>query len=297
MIDRNLNNAYGSTKLLICALVFVISFGIVSCGNKVDTRVIVVSIEPQRALLEQIVGERFEVKTLLPSGANPETFEPTIKTRKEVDDAIAYFTIGAMPFEDNIAKTLSDGVMLVNVSDGITPIFGTHDHCEECAHTQHHHGMADPHTWTSVKNARVIAKNMFDVVVKIDPQAKDYYTERYNKLVQRLDSLDSEYARRLQSKPRNAFAVWHPSLSYFARDYGLKQISVGFENKEISPARMADVTKNIRAEGVEVLFFQKEYDSRQAQSLSNELGIRFITINPLDYDWEGQLEIVIKSLE
>ena len=56
------------------------------CGGTEDGRpVLTVSVEPQRALLESVVGDRFEVQTLLSSGANPETFEPTIRARMDVD--------------------------------------------------------------------------------------------------------------------------------------------------------------------------------------------------------------------
>ena len=62
------------------------------CGGRENGRpVLTVSIEPQRALLEDIVGDRFEVQTLLTSGANPETFEPTMRARMDVDKSKAYF--------------------------------------------------------------------------------------------------------------------------------------------------------------------------------------------------------------
>lgn len=268
-----------------------------SCRKNDGKKTIAVSIEPQRAILEQIVGDRFTVTTILPSGANPETFEPTMKTRKDVDDAVAYFTVGAMPFEQRLASTLPGDVLSVDVSKGITPVYGTHDHEGHEGHEGHSHGSADPHTWTSVKNARVMAKNMYDAVLKLDPKGSDYYSERYNRLVSHLDSLDREFTRRLAPSAGKAFAVWHPSLSYFARDYGLEQISVGFENKELSPKRMAEVAEHARQEGVTVLFFQKEYDSRQARSFADELGTKLITINPLDYDWESQLKTVVRALE
>ncbi len=253
------------------------------------------SIEPQRALLEAIAGDRFEVRTLLPAGANPETFEPTIKTRKDIDDAMAYMAIGGMPFEDNIHHSLSSDVRYFDVSEGITPIYGTHDHGD--GHDHDHDDMgADPHVWTSVKNARTMATNMLKALKDIDPSSTDYYTANYNVLIGKLDSLDRDFGRRLAQKSGTAFAVWHPSLSYFARDYGLRQISVGFENKEVSPAHMAHIAEEARQAGVRVLFFQREYDSRQAQSLARELSVNIITINPLDYDWQGQLENIVAAL-
>lgn len=267
---------------------------LVGCKQSSGRQVLAVSVEPQRALLEDIVGERFEVQTLLSTGANPETFEPTMRARMEVDKAKAYFTIGGMPFEQTIAASLPQGVRLVECSQGITPIYNTHDHGDK--HHERHEQVADPHTWSSIRNARIIAHNMYDAVTGIDPAGKEYYKGRYDALVYRLDSLDRVYTERLSKAPVHAFAIWHPSLSYFARDYGLSQISVGFENKEMSPATMAHTAERARAAGVRVLFFQREFDSRQAESLNQMLGAQLVIINPLDYDWEKQLSIVVDAL-
>lgn len=62
------------------------------------------------------------------------------------------------------------------------------------------------------------------------------------------------------------------------------------------PTAMAQVAIEAREAGVRVLFFQREYDSRQAQSMNQMLGARIVTINPLDYDWEGQLSAVVEAL-
>jgi len=294
-----------TTVLLLTEVILMIAVTAVSCADKKSGRTLTVSVEPQRALLEAIVGDRYEVETLLPSGANPETFDPTLKARRSVDDSQAFFSTGNMPFEEKLAANLSENVTVVNTSSGIHPIYGTHDHHHhgnhgyngEDASRHDNHGTPDPHTWVSVKNARIMAKNMYEAVVKLDPDGKDYYMTRYNALSSTLDSVDRAFTIALSHVPVKSFAVWHPSLSYFARDYGLEQISVGFENKEISPARMAQTVRDAQAHGVRVLFFQEEFDSRQVETLNMTLQAKLITINPLSYDWIGQLQRVVDALQ
>lgn len=270
-----------------------IAFILSSCSTKHDNNVLVVSIEPQRQLLEAIVGDKYNVETILPSGANPESFEITLKTRKDVDRAQAYFTVGTLPFESSITETLPDNVVTVNCSEDIPPIFGTHgDH----HHGNHHHDGVDPHTWTSVKNMRLMAAKMIETIEKIDPKNQSYYRQRYQTLDRSLDSLDHAFATQLATAPRHVFAVWHPSLSYLARDYNLNQISVGYENKEISPSRMATMIENARSAGVRDLFFQQQFDSRQVESLNSSLGANITTFNPLDYDWQSQLQSIVSAL-
>jgi zinc transport system substrate-binding protein len=265
-----------------------------SCAGEHSAPTLSVSVEPQRALLEKIVGDRFDVVTVLANGANPETFEPTIKSRMAVDNSALYFTIGNMPFEQTIAGSLSKNVTVVDCSNNIKPIYNTHSH-DDGDGDNHTHGNVDPHFWVSLRNMRTIAKTMLNAVAKIDPTNKDYYSANFASLDSALTAADSTFVARLSNADR-AFAVWHPSLSYFARDYGLQQISVGFENKDMSPKHLAEVIEQAKSAGVKVFFFQKEYDSRQAQSLNNEIGTRMVTINPLAYDYVTELTNIVDEL-
>ena len=276
-----------------------------ACGGSSSQRPsLAVSVEPQRAMLEEIVGDRFDVVTLLGKGANPETFDPTMRSRMEAENARAFFTTGSMPFEERIAEALPATVKVVDVSAGIEPIYGTHghDHGHDHGHAEETHGHEhsalerDPHLCVSVRNARVIARNMYEQVVALDSASKDYYTDNYRRLDARLDSLDRAFSARLTAAPSRAFAIWHPSLRYLPRDFGLEQAAVGFENKVMSPPRLTETVDHARADSVKVFFFQTDYDSRQAQTLNQQMGTRLVTINPLVYEWEDALSQIVNAL-
>lgn len=278
---------------LACAGLLALMMG--SCKPEGDGRpTLLVSVEPQRTLLREIAGPGYNVVTLLSAGANPENFEPTMATRTSAEGAKAYFmTGGEMPFEQTLAQTLPPSVRMVDASRGIELLHGTH--CHDHADGHHHHGDIDPHTWTSVRNMRIMAANMLAELQSLEPDSAAQFQARWQKLDQRLDSLDRALTARLATASR-AFAVWHPSLSYFAHDYGLEQIAVGADNKEMSPRHLAEVTAEARADSVRVLFFQREYDTRQAQRLNSQMGTRLVTINPLDGDWEHQMDIIADAL-
>lgn len=265
-----------------------------SCGRSMKENTFIVSIDPQRYLLEQIVGDKFDVVTMLTPGSNPETFEPGISSRQKLDKSMAFFVTGHLPFEKQLISSLDDNTPVINTSEGIKPVYGTHGHDHE---GHHHDDGADPHVWTSVKNAKIMAATMYEAVAALDDTNKDYYTTRYEGLINRLDSLDAAFTEKLsQPGAQKAFAIWHPSLSYLARDYGLEQIAVGYENKEMPAASLRKIIDEVRADSVKTFFFQKEFDSRQAATLNKEMGTELITINPLDYDWTGQLDTIVSAL-
>ena len=54
---------------------------------------------------------------------------------------------------------------------------------------------------------------------------KNAYMERYNALIRRIEHTDSLICQMLSSPNADrAFMIYHPALSYFARDYNLHQI-------------------------------------------------------------------------
>lgn len=253
-----------------------------------------VSVEPQKYILDKIAGDRFEVVTLLENGANPETYDPPVSRRVAVDRSKAFFTTGLLPFEKKIIESFGNNVPVFDTCEGIELVYGTHSHGDD--HHSHSKEEADPHVWTSVANAAIIARNMEKSLEIISPADSLAFRANLEQFLTRLDSIDNVVRSRMP-KAGTAFAVWHPSLSYFARDYGLKQISVGSESKEMSARKLSETVETARADSVKVFFFQKEYDSRQAETLNNMIGSRLVTINPLSYDWEGQIDIICGELE
>lgn len=260
------------------------------------TRQLAVSVEPQRYILDQITGGRFDVVTLLENGANPETYDPPVSRRIAVDRSKAFFATGLLPFEKKITESLGSDVPVFDSCEGIELVYGTHSHGDSDGHHTRSREDADPHVWTSVTNAAIMARNMEKSLESISPADSLVFRANLEQFLTRLDSIDTAVRCRMP-RPGTAFAVWHPSLSYFARDYGLKQISVGFESKEMSARKLSETVEAARADSVKVFFFQKEYDSRQAGTLNDMIGSHLVTINPLSYDWEGQINIICGELE
>lgn len=248
---------------------------------------IAVSIEPLRAMLEPLAAGRYRVVTVMDRGADPESFEPSMSQRVAADRAAALFVMNAMPFERVLAEAAGERV--ADVAAGIEPVYGTHSHDAHHGHHSHDCGEVDPHYWTSARNAMTITRNMARSLCDLDPENATLYTSRRDSMLHRYAMLDSTLGARLANAPSRAFMVWHPSLSYFARDYGLHQVAVGAENKEVSPARIRNVVDAARTDSVRVFLYQSELDTRQAASLNEAAGTRLVQFNPLDYGWEEQL--------
>lgn len=259
-----------------------------------DKPIVTVSIEPQKYLLEQITGDKVEVRTLIANGANPETYDPSLNHVLNLSKSIGFLRMGNIGFEAAILDKIREedpDLPIYNTSLGIIPVVGTHSHDGVS------HDAVDPHTWSSVKNAKIIADNMLKAMIEIDPANKGYYTRNHDRFAHHLDSLDNALAAKLAPHAGEAFMVWHPSLSYFARDYGLVQIPAGnADNKEVAITALKESIDHADEHQVRIFFYQKDFDSRQAESLSGQLDIRRESINPLNYDWEKEITSIADAI-
>lgn len=283
-------------RLLRWASLAALGLTLAACGGKssdADRLTVTVSIPPQRWMVEQVAGDRVEVNTLMESNANPETFEPGVAQLAALQRSAAYFPVGLLPFEEGL--TQRTGVKTVDTSKDIALLYGTHDHCLGHGEEHHdHHGIADPHVWSSIPNARIMLANILSGLQEIDPDGREYYQARFDSIDHVLDSINQVATSKIKAQ---SFLVWHPSLSYLARDYGLEQIAIGSETKETSPRQLQATIDQARSLSAPVLFYQKDIDPRQAQAINAEINAKLVEINPMNPDWLGEITHVVNALE
>ena len=276
------------THLLRFFLIIIIITGsFIGCTERkvvVEDRAIV-SIAPLKPLVEAILGDDFEVSVLVPQGASPETFEPTPKQLREVESARFVFGTGLLEFEQELLHRIARNEQIVNLSQGIDVLAGTCSHAHHnhanCSHN-HAHGI-DPHIWCSPKSLCKMADNMYSAIAREMPDSVNY-DKNYTTLCIKLLELDEEVAELCRQSTRSTFVIYHPALTYLARDYALTQVAIEHEGKEPSAKHLAKIIEQARAEGVKHIFYQSEFPASSVEVICRDLGATAVEINPLKED-------------
>lgn len=269
--------------------------GLSACQGKKEggTRTISVTIEPQRYFAEKIAGDLFHINCVTPAGQSPETYDPTPQQMVQISQSQAYFRIGEIGFEQAWMKNLQSqnpDMAVFDLSEGMELIKNEEEaHEEGEAHPHHHHGSVDPHIWTSISGARVIAQNTYQAFIKLDPENQEVYRAGYQRLIEEIDSTEAEMKQLLQPLAGTAFIIYHPALTYFAREFGLKQLCIELDGKEPSPAQLKQLLETATQSGAKVVFVQQEFDQKNAELIAKETGCRLVTINPLSYNWHDEM--------
>lgn len=253
-----------------------------------------VPLAPYAKIVNKVAGDLVDVVTLVPKNANPHTFEPKPDILKKFSEVSLYFGDGSGL--DNAWRPrflgVNPNVKVVDISEGVSFIAEEHSHDEE------HGEELDPHLWNSPRTAILLASNVCRALVAADAPHAGTYRANLEKFSKELSDLDVRFADALRDLPeeRRTFIVFHPSYGYLARDYGLKQIAVEMNGKEPKPRDMRNLVTLAKKNHVKTVFVQPQFSRRAAESLSREIHAGIVSIDPLAYDFDGELESLLDAL-
>ncbi|WP_042190497.1 metal ABC transporter solute-binding protein, Zn/Mn family [Paenibacillus sp. FSL H7-0737] len=295
-------------SLLILALVLV--FTLTACGPKssgsiVEGKVnVVTTFYPIYEFTREIGGDDINAINLLPVGVEPHDWTPRSQDIVNTSKAqlFLYNGAGLEGWVPNFLKGLdsSSKVEAVEVSKGVNLIMtdeddghdhggsGEEDHHEDDADHNSHSSEdslhTDPHTWVSPKSAIIMARNIKESLQSVDPEHKDGYEERYNKLAERLQALDSKFEQELTKLPNHKIVVSHQAFAYLARDYKLEQHAIMGLSPDAEPRGqdLVNLAKMVKEEKIQYIFFEELVSDKLAKTLAAEAGVSTMVLNPVE---------------
>ncbi|MDH4129975.1 MAG: metal ABC transporter substrate-binding protein [Spirochaetota bacterium] len=248
------------------------------------------SIYPIADLVRNIVGEK-EAICLMPTGADPHSFEPTPNTLKQLRDVKIFFFIGG-DFDNWILKLVQSAhqqeIKLINLINRIdvkmlkttTHKHDHHDHASE--HTTESH--VDPHIWLDP----LIMKEIVNIIVRelkiIDPTNAKKYEENGENYKLKLEKLHQEIDREVSTFKQKSYISFHGAFQYFANRYSLHEIAViePIPGKEPSIKWLKNVISKAKKLNVKNILAEPQIDPKLARILAKELNGNVIIADPIE---------------
>ena len=246
------------------------------------TVTVTVTISPYKYFVDQIAKGKVNVNVMVSNGNNPETYEPYAQQMMELSKSALYLKVGSIGFEQTWMKKLQDNapdMKVIDTSVGIKP-----------AKTPG--GNIDPHVWMSCSNARIIASNILKALCELEPKNKAFFEKNYLSLLKIIDKRDSVIRKSFKDHPElvRKFVIYHPILTYFARDYQLEQLAIEEEGREPSAAQLKSLIERARKEKIKYCLIQAEFANRNTNTFIKESQTKAMNINPLQGDWSWAMQ-------
>lgn len=236
-----------------------------ACGDGDDDRassgeINVVTTLPLFAdFAREIGGNRVEVTSLLPSGADPHTFEPSLRDVERVTEADIAFANGfdlEPALIEIIEPNLPGGAALVLLGEearnaGAATLAGSEE--DE---------PINPHLWMDPENARLYVATIRDSLSDIDPEGASDYADNYDRYSDEIEDAGSYVTEKVESIPEEVrkLVTTHNAFGYFADAFGLEVTEFVAESPsgDASPEDIAEIVAILEGQDVPAVFAEPQ---------------------------------------
>ncbi|MDX5476059.1 MAG: zinc ABC transporter substrate-binding protein [Bacillaceae bacterium] len=252
----------------------------------------------------KIGGEHVDVINVVPLGADAHSFEPTARQMIEImeADAFVYNGAGFEGFVDAVLKSMEKEDVVALLASNNIPLREDDDEHddehvdvhEEDEHSdenldvheedEHLHAGVDPHAWLDLVYALQYAKNIYDLLVQLQPEFEEQFTENYTNLKIELENLHVEFEEMVSTAERNQFIVSHAGYGYWEQRYGLEQIAISglSPTNEPSQRQIEEILELGQSLNLTHLFVEQNFTSKIAEMIADEIGADILYLHNLE---------------
>ncbi len=267
------------------ALLAVLPAIFIACGggsSGAGDKIMVVATTTQIGdMAANVGGDKIDLTVLLKPNQDAHDFEPSPSQIRKLQSADVVLRNG-VGLDAYVKKDIggNQGKATV-VSDGIA-LRSFEGEAEGDAESQAEASGHDPHVWFSVANARRMAENIRDALIKADAANADVYRQNTTAYEASLDALDGRIRQAVATIPASCrkLVTNHDALFYYAQAYGFTVVgsvipSVSTEAKP-SASDVADIVNKIRAQKVPAIFSEASINPALIKQVGKEAGVKVI---------------------
>ena len=221
-------------------------------------------------IAQKVAGNRLKVETLMPTGIDPHTFEPTPHDVAKIAESEVLIVNGA-GFEAWLAPVLENAGGKRQVIEAAAGLVSRAA------------GEVDPHFWLDPIHAIRYVENIRDGLIAADPDGKETYTRNAEAYIAQLKDLDQSIRQQVATIPeaRRLLVTNHESFGYFADRYGFKIIGaiVPSVSSGASPSaqQLAQLVDQIKKTQAIAIFLETGANPQLAEQISQETGVKVVT--------------------
>ncbi len=219
-----------------------------------------------------------DVPSIIPAGADPHTFEPSLRDRQTLEDAATVIANGGGledTLTDLLATVSTSGTEVIELVPSVDTIEAGHDSTNDEPDEHQHDDEVDPHIWQDPQRVAAVLDTIAMAGEEADERqrncASDYGAE--------LEQLDREISDLIGAVPAadRLMVTSHDSLAYFADRYDLEIVGTVIPSTntlaQTDAAGLADLADVIEERGVTAIFTEELESTADAEALADRLGV------------------------
>ncbi|WP_448638370.1 metal ABC transporter substrate-binding protein [Geodermatophilus sp. URMC 63] len=248
---------------------------------------VVAAFYPLQWAAERVGGDRVDVTSLTPPGAEPHDLELTpqdVAALSETD--LLVYLEGFQPALDDAAAEAGDAAWDAGQAADLTPAADEHgdEHADDHGDGHGDGDAADPHFWLDPTRLADVGDALADRLGEVDPDGAATYEQNAAALRSDLEALDAEMEQGLADCAVRTVVTGHDAFGYLADRYGLEVVGVtGLSpSAEPSAAQLAEISALVRERGVTTVYTETLADPAVAETVAREAGVQTAVLDPVE---------------
>jgi zinc/manganese transport system substrate-binding protein len=266
---------------------------------------IVTSTSDLKSIAEMVGGDLVTVESLNKGASNPHSVEVLPSYMFKVSKAQLYLKVGLDL--DQWAQPIIDGsrngkLVVVDCSRNVPVLEKPTQKVD--ASMGDVHPLGNPHYWLDPSNGLVIADNILNGLITVDPDHADTYQANRDAFAQKLNSKKAEWKNAAAALQGLEIVTFHNSWPYFAAAFGIKM--VGFvEPKpgiEPSPSHTAEIIRLVKQRNIKMICMEPYFSDRAPKTIARETGAKVVVLPPsvggapLTDDYFALFDTILRTL-
>lgn len=279
-------------KYLVIIIMTLIIFTTIFSSNPVfaDSLNVAVTVVPQKEFVKAVAGEDTNLIVMIPPGYSPGNYAPKPQELTDLTDSSIYFSMGVPADLQNIlpkVKQFNPDIKVVRLFEKVN---------EKYPDRMFSNDSRDPHIWLSLKRVEYMVKIIRDELIELKPENKNKYVENTKKYIEKIKKTEQEIKNILKNKKGEHLLVYHPSFGYLADEFGLEMVSIEEEGKGATAKHLQDIIDFAKENNITRIYHQAEIDSRQTESLAEEINAELIQLDPLAENYLENMVVMAKKI-
>ena len=220
----------------------------------------------------QVAGDRADVRTLTPAGAEVHEYELVPRSFVDLEEAdlVLYNGYDIEQWMGQVRETVGEGVRVIPVAEetGFPTI---------PIQVGEYEGTPDPHVWMNPQGAIAYVEVIREALIELDPEGESVYQQNAEAYIAELESLHEDLRSMFAelSEEQRLLITSEEAFLYFADAFDFDHHGIWGTNheEEGSPEQIARIVDLVEERRPRAIFWESTISDRHVRSVSDDTGV------------------------
>lgn len=247
---------------------------------------VVTSLTDLKSITEYIGGDRVEVFAIATGYQNPHFVDPKPSYILKLSRADMFVTVG-LDLETGWVPPLLNSARNAKIQKGgegytdasvNVPLLQVPTSINRGEGDIHIYG--NPHYWLDPANGKIIAQNIFNTLIRLDPDHRDLFQANLNRFNETIDAKIKEWTVKLAPYRNTKVIVYHNEWPYFEQRFGLRIVDFLEPKPGIppTPSQLAKVISEMKRDNIKIIINSPYFTTEDANLVARNAGGKVVTL-------------------